>query len=89
MRATAGWAEAVLRIQGKEIAIYGEYLRPDLKQRNLVWKEVIFDLEPYANEQADLVLKCHNDAGKNTVADWLNWRDIVIETAEGKPLSSK
>jgi hypothetical protein len=78
-----------LRTRGKEIVIYREYLLPDLKRRNLVWKEVIFDLRPYANAQADLVLKCYNDAGKNTVADWLNWRDIVIETAEGKPASSK
>jgi hypothetical protein len=84
-----GWAEAVLRTGGKEIPIYREYLLPDLKRRNLVWKEVIFDLQPYANERADLVLKCYNDAGKNTVADWLNWRDIVIETSERKPVSSK
>ena len=76
-----GWAEAALRIKGKEVVIYREYLRPDLNQSNLVWKEVTFDLRPYANEQADLVLKCYNDAGKNTVADWLNWRDIVIESA--------
>jgi len=84
-----GWAEALLRVQGKDIVIYREYWRPDLRQANLVWKEVIFDLRPYANEKADLVLKCYNDAGRNTVADWLNWRDIVIETAQGNAASDK
>jgi len=84
-----GWAEALLRVRGKDIVIYREYWRPDLRQANLVWKEVTFDLRPYANEQADLILRCYNDAGRNTVADWLNWRDIAIETAQGSPASSR
>jgi len=74
-----GWAEAALRIRGKESIIFRDYMRLSPKEKSHLWKEVIVDLQPYRNEEADLILKCYNDPGKNTVADWLNWRDIVIE----------
>ncbi len=75
------WAEAALRTGGKEFVVYREYMRPDPRRKSLEWKEVVFDLRPFENMEADLILRCYNDPGKNTVADWLNWRDIVIETA--------
>lgn len=74
-----GWAEAVLRSQGRESVVYRAYMQPDSKRKSLLWKEVSIDLKPFENEEADLILKCYNDPGKKTVADWLNWRDIVIE----------
>ena len=79
-----GWAEAVLRSGGKESVVFREYMLPDPKRKSLLWKEVSFDLQRFANQEADLVLKCFNNPGNNTVADWLNWRDIVIET-KGQP----
>jgi hypothetical protein len=54
-------------------------MRLNPKEKSHPWKEVAVDLQAYWNEEADLILKCYNDPGKNTVADWLNWRDIVIE----------
>jgi hypothetical protein len=74
-----GWAEAAIRAKGKETSVFREYLKPDSKRRNLVWQEVRVDLQDYQNVEAELILKCYNDPGKNTIADWLNWRDIVIE----------
>jgi len=44
----------------------------------LRWREVKIDLAPYAGRKADLVLKCYNERGRNTVSDWLNWRDISL-----------
>ncbi len=79
-----GWAEAVLRSGGKESVVFREHMLPDPKRKSLLWKEVSFDLKRFANQEADLVLKCFNDPGNNTVADWLNWRDIVIES-KGQP----
>ncbi len=84
-----GWAEAILRAAGKENVIFHEYMQPDAKRRSPLWKEVTIDLQPFANQDADLILKCYNDPGKNTVADWLNWRDIVIESKETSPANSK
>ena len=74
-----GWAEAALRTAGGESVVFREYMRLDPKKRSHTWKEVVVDLRQFGNEEADLILKCYNDPGKNTVADWLNWRDIVIE----------
>jgi hypothetical protein len=74
-----GWAEAALRTAGGESVVFREYMRPDPMKRSHTWKEVVVDLQQFENEEADLILKCYNDPGKNTVADWLNWRDIVIE----------
>jgi len=78
------WAEVMLRAQGKEFVVYREYMNPDPRRKSMLWKEVNIDLQRFANQEADLVLKCYNDPGKNTVADWLNWRDIVIESAENQ-----
>ena len=75
-----GWAEAALRLAGKETVLYREHMQPDPRRRSLLWKEVRIDLRRFEDQEADLVLKCYNDRGKNTVADWLNWRDIVIES---------
>jgi hypothetical protein len=74
-----GWAEAALRTRGKESIVFREYMRLNPKEKSHIWKEVTVDLQSYRNEEADLILKCYNNPGKNTVADWLNWRDIVIE----------
>ena len=74
------WAEATLRTRKGEFVVYCEYMHPDPHRETLVWKEVHFNLRQFAGEDADLILKCYNDPGKNTVADWLNWRDITIES---------
>jgi hypothetical protein len=73
------WAEAAIRAHGREQVIYREYMKLDAKEKNLLWKEVRVDLRDFVDTEPDLILKCYNDPGKNTVADWLNWRDIVIE----------
>ncbi len=73
-----GWAEVAWRSQGKESVLFQEYLNPDNRRRHLLWKDITIDLSPCANQEGDLVLKCFNDPGKNTVADWLNWRDLSV-----------
>ncbi len=75
-----GWAEALLRSQGREYVLYREHMTVDPARRSLLWREVRVDLQRFANEEAELILKCYNDKGRNTVADWLNWRDIAIES---------
>lgn len=75
-----GWAETALRSDGKESVVYREYMRPDPRRKSLQWKEVVADLQRFEDAEVDLILRCYNDPGKNTVADWLNWRDIVIES---------
>ena len=84
-----GWAEALLRTDGKDKVIFQEYMTPDAKRRSPLWKEVSIDLQPFADQNAELILKCYNDPGKNTVADWLNWRDIAIETEDASSANSK
>ena len=74
-----GWAEIRLRSGGKEVVLYHEYMQPNPPGKGLQWKEVRLDLRPFANQEAELILGCHNDRGKNTISDWLNWRNIVIE----------
>ena len=76
-----GWAEIAVRANGKESVEFRDYLSTDNRRRSLLWKEVSINLQRYADAKADLVLKCYNDPGKNTVADWLNWRDITIGSA--------
>ena len=75
------WAEAVLRTQAGEVSAYREYMKPDPSRTELKWKEVRIDLRRFAGKEAELTLKCYNDPGKYTVADWLNWRDITIGPA--------
>jgi hypothetical protein len=74
------WAEAILRSQGTDSAIFRQYMQPDSKRKSLVWKEISVDLQRFENQEVELILKCYNDPGKNTAADWLSWRDIAIET---------
>ncbi len=83
------WAEAIVRAAGKENVVFHEYMQPDAKRRSPLWKEVTIDLRPFADQDADLILKCYNDPGKKTIADWLNWRDIVIESKEASPANVK
>ena len=77
-----GWAELSIRAPGKESVLYREYLNPNRPSGALRWKELNLDLEPFAGQTAELVLKCYNDPGKTTVADWLSWRDIVLDYRE-------
>jgi hypothetical protein len=72
------WAEAALRIRGKDTVLYREHLQTDPWRRSLPWKEISIDLRQFENEEADLVLRCYNDPGRNTIADWLNWRDMTL-----------
>ena len=83
------WAEAMLRTQGGEISAYREYMKPDPLRAELNWKEVQVDLRRFSGQEAELILKCTNDPGKFTVADWLNWRDITIGPAAGTPFRGK
>jgi hypothetical protein len=74
-----GWAEMRLRSNGRETILFQQYMHPNPKGAGLKWREVEVDLLRFEGLQADLVLRCYNDRGRNTVADWLNWRDIVME----------
>ncbi len=78
------WAEVLLRTGTQEKVLFREYMHPDPSRRSLLWKEVHVDLSPFAPEKADLILRCYNDAGKNTVGDWLNWRKVVLEGLPGR-----
>jgi hypothetical protein len=82
-----GWAELSVRAPGKEAILYREYLNPKQPSGALRWKELNLDLGPFAGQKAELVLRCYNDPGKTTVADWLNWRDIVLDTRRAAALS--
>lgn len=73
------WAEAALRTSQGESVLFREYMHPDPGRKSLFWREVKIDLQPFAGREAELILKCTNAPGNNTVADWLNWRDIVLE----------
>jgi hypothetical protein len=73
-----GWAEAALLSGGKEFVVFQQYMHPDPERKSLLWQEVSVDLQSYENKEVVLILKCYNDPGKNTITDWLNWRDIVI-----------
>jgi hypothetical protein len=73
-----GWAEAAIRYSGGSEVLYWKYMNPNPKGRGLAWEEQTVDLSRYAGQKAELVLTCHNKPGNNTIADWLNWRDLRI-----------
>jgi hypothetical protein len=73
-----GWAEVRLRARGSETTLFREYMNPNPPGRGFSWREVDIDLSPHAGKDAELVLECYNDPGKNTISDWLNWRDLSI-----------
>jgi hypothetical protein len=77
-----GWAELAIRSGGKQDSLYRRYMTPNPKGKGMAWKEVKLDLSRYAGKTAELVLICRNDPGNSTVADWLNWRDIRLESPE-------
>jgi hypothetical protein len=77
-----GWAELSVRAAGRQSVLFREYLNPNRRNGALRWKELNLDLGPFAGQSAELVLRCYNDPGKTTVADWLNWRDIVLDYPE-------
>jgi len=77
------WAEALLRTGGRDVVLFREYMEPRRGGKALRWKEVSADLRPHANQEAELVLRCSNEPGGNTVSDWLNWRLIVVEKSRG------
>jgi hypothetical protein len=77
-----GWDEAVLRTDAKETIVFREHMRPNPKISTLLWKAVKVDLRPFANRKVDLILKCYNNPGGNTIADWLNWRDLSISLSK-------
>lgn len=79
-----GWAEAGIRVDGREDSLYRKYMNPNPRGKGFKWEEVSVDLSRYAGRQADLVFSCRNSAGKSTIADWLNWRDVVIESPQLK-----
>ena len=84
-----GWAEAGIRAGGKETLVYREYLKGKPKATSLDWKPVSLDLKDIQDAEAELVLRCYNDPGKNTIADWLNWRDIAIQAKAPPPKGAK
>jgi hypothetical protein len=77
-----GWAEMRIRSGSHETTIHREYMRPNPRGRGFHWKEIVVDLRQFARAEVSLVLLCYNDVGRNTVSDWLNWRDIAIEEAK-------
>jgi hypothetical protein len=77
-----GWAAVDLKTPKGESRIFGEYMQPNAPKQCLQWKGVQVDLGPYANSSAELILRCFNDAGKQTIADWLNWRDIILRSPQ-------
>ncbi len=82
------WAELSLRTEGSETVIFRQYMRPNPRGRGLTWKEVNADLSKFAGRRGEVILRCYNERGKNTVGDWLNWRDIAIEAAPAPMLES-
>lgn len=75
------WAEASLRTGSGDEVLFRQRMYADSKMRRLLWQEVTVDLSKYEGVDARLILKCYNDPGGNTVADWLNWREIEIASA--------
>jgi hypothetical protein len=74
------WAEAAVRYDGREESLFRQYMKPNPKGRGFVWQEVKLDLSSYAGRAVELVLFCRNSPGNTTIADWLNWRDIRLES---------
>jgi hypothetical protein len=77
-----GWAELHVRSGGEETSLFRKYMHPNPKGKGFRWEEHRLDLQPFTGRQADIILKCYNEPGNNTVSDWLNWRDLSIETAQ-------
>jgi hypothetical protein len=73
-----GWAELAIRTARGEDVLFKKYLPPNPQGRGLDWHEVVLDLDSYAGSKADLLLTCRNKQSGNTIADWLNWRDIQL-----------
>ncbi len=69
-----------LKTERSETVIFRQYMKPNPRGEGPSWKAVEVDLAAYAGQQGELVLNCSNDRGKTTIADWLNWRDIAVET---------
>jgi hypothetical protein len=78
-----GWAEMRLRSNGAETVLFREYMHPNPAGSGPSWREVGLDLRRFQGQKAELILRCYNDKGKNTIADWLNWRDMVMEASPG------
>jgi hypothetical protein len=74
-----GWAEMRVRSGPREITVYKEHMRPNPRGKGFRWKEIVVDLRQFAQTDVSLILLCYNEVGRNTVSDWLNWRDIAIE----------
>ncbi len=84
-----GWAELGVRAEEMESVLFHEYMLPNPKGKGLRWQSVRVDLSPFEGRQAELILKCYNEPGKNTVADWLNWRDLLIEWGQATQLGTR
>jgi hypothetical protein len=74
------WAEVHLWDGRMNYLLFRKYMNPNPPGKGFSWKEVRLDLRAFANRKADLILKCYNDTGNNTVSDWLNWRDLALFT---------
>jgi hypothetical protein len=74
------WAGLAVRYDGREESLFRQYMNPNPKGRGFVWQEVKLDLSAYAGKAVELVLTCRNSPGNTTIADWLNWRDIRLES---------
>ena len=76
-----GWAEMKLQAAGKDTMLFRQLMPPNPEGKGLRWREVRVDLQAFEGQDAQLFLACYNSVGKTTVADWLNWRNVVLENA--------
>ena len=74
-----GWAEMKLQAAGKDTILFRQLMTPNPEGKGLRWREVRVDLQAFEGQDAQLFLVCYNSVGKTTVADWLNWRNVVLE----------
>jgi len=84
-----GWAELRIRSGAEETVHYRRYFKPNARGEGLSWEDVRVDLKEYEGKNVELILRCYNDPGKTTVADWLNWRRIVLDTGAAPRLEEK
>jgi len=75
------WAEVSVLCDGRRESLFRKSMKPNPKGSGLAWEEVGLDLAAYAGRKVQFVLSCRNDPGRTTVADWLNWRDMRLESA--------
>jgi hypothetical protein len=75
-----GWAELRMRAGENETVLLRRYMRPNPPGKGLTWEAVSLELKAFQGQIGELILRCYNNPGANTVADWLNWRDLAIET---------